>query len=78
MIVQGNPEGVPLTWVITIITPYISIQLLMDTTNALQELGSCVTARAFAAVTDPAKGHAVREDLACLTAQSSMRRAPLD
>ena len=39
----------------------ISIQLLIDTTTALQEIQSRVTARAFAAVMDPTQGPAVRE-----------------
>jgi hypothetical protein len=38
----------------------ISIQLLMDTTNALQKIESRVNARAFASVMDPTKGPAVR------------------
>ncbi len=49
-------------------TAAISIQLLMDTTAALQEIESRVTARAFAAVMDPTKGPAVREVLSCLAA----------
>ncbi len=47
-------------------TANISIQLLMDTTTALQEIESRVTARAFAAVMDPSKGPALREVLARL------------
>ncbi len=47
-------------------TADISIQLLMDTTTALQEIESRVTARAFAAVVDPSKGPALREVLARL------------
>jgi hypothetical protein len=34
-------------------TADISIQLLMDTTNTLQEIKSCMTARAFGAVHTP-------------------------
>jgi len=49
-------------------TADISIQLLMDTTAALQEIESRVTARAFAAVMDPTKGPAVRELLERLAA----------
>jgi hypothetical protein len=49
-------------------TADISIQLLMDTTTALQEIESRITARAFAAVMDPSKGPAVREVLARLAA----------
>ena len=49
-------------------TADISIQLLIDTTTALQEIESRVTARAFAAVVDPSKGPAVRELLARLAA----------
>ncbi|MCT0207731.1 hypothetical protein [Synechococcus sp. CS-1332] len=41
----------------------ISIQLLMDTTNTLQEIESRMTARAFGAVHDPEKGPAVRKVL---------------
>ncbi len=40
----------------------------MDTTTALQEIESRVTARAFAAVMDPTQGPAVREALARLAA----------
>jgi hypothetical protein len=46
----------------------ISIQLLMDTMIALQEIESRVTARAFGAVMEPTKGPAVRETLAQLLA----------
>ncbi len=49
-------------------TADISIQLLMDTTSALQEIESRVTARAFAAVVDPSKGPALRDVLARLAA----------
>jgi hypothetical protein len=49
-------------------TADISIQLLMDTMNALQEVESRVTARAFSAVMDPTKGPAVREVLEQLLA----------
>ena len=49
-------------------TADISIQLLMDTTAALQEIESRVTARTFAAVMDPTKGPAVREVLDRLAA----------
>ena len=41
-------------------TADISVQLLMDTMNALQEIESRMTARAFEAVMDPAKGPSVR------------------
>jgi hypothetical protein len=44
-------------------TADISIQLLMDTMNALQEIESRVTARAFSAVMDPTKGPEVRDVL---------------
>ena len=44
-------------------TADISVQLLMDTMNALQEIESRMTARAFAAVMDPTKGPAVRDVL---------------
>jgi hypothetical protein len=46
----------------------ITIQLLMDTMNALQEIESRVTARAFGAVMEPTKGPAVRETLTQLLA----------
>jgi hypothetical protein len=46
----------------------ISIQLLIDTITALQEIESRVTARAFSAVMDPTQGPAVREVLARLAA----------
>jgi hypothetical protein len=49
-------------------TAYISIQLLMDTTNALQEIESRVTARAFAAVMNPSNGPALRDLLDRLSA----------
>ena len=52
----------------TLSTADISIQLLMDTTAALQEIESRVTARAFAAVMEPTKGPSVREVLARLAA----------
>ena len=52
----------------TFSTADISIQLLMDTMNALQEIESRVTARAFAAVMDPTKGPEVRDVLAQLLA----------
>ena len=52
----------------SITTANVSIELLMDTTSALQEIESRVTARAFAAVVDPAKGPALREVLARLAA----------
>ncbi len=52
----------------TLSTADISIQLLMDTMNALQEIESRVTARAFAAVMDPTKGPEVRDVLAQLLA----------
>jgi len=44
-------------------TADISIQLLMDTTNALQEIESRMTARAFGAVHNPEQGPAVRKTL---------------
>ena len=44
-------------------TADITVQLLMDTMNALQEIESRMTARAFAAVMDPTKGPAVRDVL---------------
>ena len=44
-------------------TADISVQLLMDTMNALQEIESRMTARAFAAVMDTTKGPAVRDVL---------------
>ncbi len=44
-------------------TADISIQLLMDTTNALQEIESRMTARAFTAVHNPEQGPAVRRVL---------------
>ena len=68
MTVHGNPERVPFPWFMTLSTADISIQLLMDTTAALQEIESRVTARAFAAVMDPTKGPAVREVLERLAA----------
>jgi hypothetical protein len=46
----------------------ITIQLLMDTMNTLQEIESRVTARAFGAVMEPTKGPAVRETLELLLA----------
>ncbi len=50
----------PFPWVMSLSIADISIQLLMDTTNALQKIESRVTARAFASVMDPTKGPAVR------------------
>ena len=44
-------------------TADISIQLLIDTTNTLQEIESRMTARAFGAVHNPEKGPAVRQVL---------------
>ncbi|MCT0247870.1 hypothetical protein [Synechococcus sp. CS-205] len=41
----------------------ISIQLLMDTTSALQEIETRMTARAFTAVHHPEQGPAVRRVL---------------
>lgn len=41
-----------------------SIQLLIDTTAALEEISSRIHARAFAAVMDPSKGQAVRDVVA--------------
>jgi len=52
----------------TLSTADISIQLLMDTMNTLQEIDTRVTARAFGAVMDPTKGPAVREILEQLLA----------
>jgi hypothetical protein len=52
----------------TLSTADISIQLLMDTMNALQEIESRVTARAFGAEMDPTKGPEVRDVLAQLLA----------
>jgi len=50
----------------SISTADLSIELLMDTTVALQEIESRITARVFAAVMEPSKGPAVREVLALL------------
>lgn len=47
-------------------TADISIQLLMDTTNTLQEIESRMTARAFGAVHNPEKGPEVRRELIAL------------
>jgi hypothetical protein len=63
----GNAYGsraitMPLT------TADISIQLLMDTTAALQEIEARITARAFGAVHNPEQGPAVRQVLAELLA----------
>jgi hypothetical protein len=44
-------------------TADISIQLLMDTTNTLQEIESRMTARAFGAVHNPENGPEVRRVL---------------
>jgi hypothetical protein len=44
-------------------TADISVQLLMDTMNALQEIESRITARAFSAVMEPTQGPAVRATL---------------
>ncbi|MEB3320547.1 MAG: hypothetical protein VKI63_06375 [Cyanobium sp.] len=41
-------------------TADITVQVLMDTMNALQEIESRMTARAFEAVMNPTKGPAVR------------------
>ncbi len=41
----------------------ISIQLLMDTTSALQEIETRMTARAFTAVHNPEQGPAVSQVL---------------
>jgi hypothetical protein len=49
-------------------TADISVQLLMDTMNALQEIDSRITARAFAAVMEPTQGPAVRATLEQLLA----------
>ncbi len=61
-----NPTALGMA--MTFSTADISIQLLMDTMNALQEIESRVTARAFAAVMDPTKGPEVRDALAQLLA----------
>ncbi|MCP9935048.1 hypothetical protein KBZ08_14130 [Cyanobium sp. Candia 9D4] len=45
-------------------TADISIQLLMDTTNTLQEIESRVTARVFGAIHNPEEGPEVRRVLA--------------
>jgi len=63
----GNPAGsrfrpMPLT------TADIGIQLLMDTTAALQEMKARMTARAFNAVHNPEQGPAVRQVLEQLVA----------
>ena len=42
-------------------TSGISISLLMDTSVAIEEIQSRIHARAFAAVTDPTMGPAVRQ-----------------
>jgi hypothetical protein len=56
----GNPVGSRI-----IAMPYttadIGIQLLMDTTAALQEIEARMTARAFGAVQNPEQGPAVRQ-----------------
>ena len=44
-------------------TADISTQLLMDTTNTLQEIEGRITARAFGAVHNPEQGPAVRKVL---------------
>ena len=44
-------------------TADISVQLLMDTMNALQEIESRITARVFSAVMEPTQGPAVRATL---------------
>ena len=49
------PSPCPLT------TADIGIQLLMDTTAALQEIEARITARAFGAVHNPEQGPAVRQ-----------------
>jgi len=61
-----NPTAIAIA--MTLSTADISIQLLMDTMNALQEIESRVTARTFAAVMDPTKGPEVRDVLAQLLA----------
>ena len=61
-----NPTAIAMA--MTLSTADISIQLLMDTMNALQEIESLVTARTFAAVMDPTKGPEVRDVLAQLLA----------
>ena len=60
-----NPTAIAMA--MTLSTADISIQLLMDTMNAL-EIESRVTARTFAAVMDPTKGPEVRDVLAQLLA----------
>jgi hypothetical protein len=47
-------------------TADISIQLLMDSTSALQEIESRITARVFSAVHNPEQGPAVRQTIARL------------
>jgi hypothetical protein len=49
-------------------TADISIQLLMDTTAALQEIEARITARAFGAVHNPEQGPGVRQVLGELLA----------
>lgn len=44
-------------------TADISVQLLMDTINALQDVESRITARTFSAVIEPTQGPAVRATL---------------
>ena len=44
-------------------TADISIQLLMDTTAAVDEIQSRLQARAFAAVMDPTRGPALRDTM---------------
>ena len=66
--VLGILNSTAIAMAMTLSTADISIQLLMDTMNALQEIESRVTARAFAAVMDPTKGPEVRDVLAQLLA----------
>jgi hypothetical protein len=66
--VLGILNSTAIALAMTLSTADISIQLLMDTMNALQEIESRVTARAFAAVMDPTKGPEVRDVLAQLLA----------
>ena len=64
----GILNSTAIAMAMTLSTADISIQLLMDTMNALQEIESRVTARAFEAVMDPTKGPEVRDVLAQLLA----------
>jgi len=63
----GNPVSSRIT-TMPLTTADISIQLLMDTTAALQEIEARMTACAFGAVNSPEQGPAVRQVLAELLA----------